>query len=222
VRGLTRYVPIMALAAALAGCASGTGPVKAAAPTSHAPTASASGSALASPTAGAAPLLGALPVPAGATPWTQNTNGLLSRDPFVQAFYVKSGWSQEEGDFARLGFISGVYEGWINADGSQQVIAIMRFPSAHNALSEFDALTGTLRDHATSSQVVTDPADGGLGTVNPTLDSMGNAKAELVTHTGDYVIDVHELTVGTPDPADAKALLLKQYQSFTSIQGDGA
>ena len=96
------------------------------------------------------------------------------------------------------------------------------FSGAHNALSEFDALTGTLRDHATSSQVVTDPADGGLGTVNPTLDSMGNAKAELVTHTGDYVIDVHELTVGTPDPADAKALLLKQYQSFTSIQGDGA
>jgi hypothetical protein len=62
--------------------------------------------------------------------------------------------------------------------------------------------------------VLTDAADGGVGTVSPTLDHLGNAIAEIAAVTGDYVIDVHEYAAATPEPAAAKALLLKQYDSI--------
>ena len=117
--------------------------------------------------------------------------------------------------YAARGYVSGAYEGWFLADGSEQSVAIIQFASPAGAVSQFDELTTTLKDHTTtSSQVVSDPADGGLGTINPTPDSLGNTVVELVTHLGDYVIDAHEYVPITPRLTAAKALLLEQYQSF--------
>ena len=223
------------LVAALAGCgpfgskaastgAASTGAASTGAPSGHAASglanASGSGSAsAASPSPTAAALLGILPVPAGANPWSQNTNSLLGRVAFVQAFYVKSAWTEEEGLFQRRGFVSGVHEGWFNADGTQQSIDLMRFASASGAVSEFDGLTGTLKDDETKSEtMISDSRDGGTGIINPVADSLGNTQVELVTHLGDYVIDVHEYVPVTPDSDAAKALLLQQYQAVQRTQ----
>jgi hypothetical protein len=159
-------------------------------------------------------LLGVLSVPAGAQPWTANTGKLMNTDTFVKAFYVQSAWAVEDGALPRRGFVSGVIEGWINHDGTQQSITIFRFATPDGAVSMYDALTNTLRDSPAPATVLTDSADGGAGTVSPTLDKLGNAVAEIAAHTGDYVIDVHEYAAATPDPAAAKALLLKQYDSL--------
>jgi hypothetical protein len=159
-------------------------------------------------------LLGVLPIPSGAQPWTENTGKLMSVDAFVKAFYVQSAWADEEGLLPRRGYVSGVIEGWINDDGTQQSIAILRFATPNGAISMFDGLTGTLRDKPAPATVLTDAADGGVGTVSPTLDHLGNAIAEIAAVTGDYVIDVHEYAAATPEPAAAKALLLKQYDSI--------
>lgn len=114
----------------------------------------------------------------------------------------------------RRGFVSGVIEGWNNPDGTQQVIVIFRFATANGAQSQFDGLTGRFRDQPAPATLLTDHADGGVGTVSPTLDSRGNAIAEIAACTGDYIIDVLEYSAATPDPAAATALLLKQYDSI--------
>lgn len=134
--------------------------------------------------------------------------------PFIQSFYVQSAWSQEEGDYTRAGFVSGAIEGWINSDGTQQLIEIARFATATGAQSQFDALTSTLIGKPKPATALTDPADGAFGTVSPTLDKLGNAVAEIAAVYGDDVIDVHEFAATTPDPAAAKALLLEQYDSI--------
>lgn len=211
-RGIVHYGAVLALGAVLTAC-SATAYV----PTGKAPTSpSASASAQASPgtVAAAAGPLGVLPIPAGARPWTSNTNKLMNVGTFIKTFYIKSAWAEEETLLPRRGFVSGVVEGWINADGSQQEISIYRFATANGAVSQFDGLASTLRGKPKPATVLTDPADEGAGTVSPTLDSMGNARAEIAARSGDYVIDVHEFTAATPDPAAAKALLLKQYDSL--------
>lgn len=214
------------LVAALAGCGPfGTKASSSGTPSSHAASAlaTATSASAASPSASAAPLLGVLPVPAGGNPWSENTNKPLGLVAFVQAFYVKSAWTEEEGLFQRRGYVSGVHQGWFNSDGTQQSIDIMRFASATGAVSEFDGLTGTLKDNATASEtMISDPQDGGTGTINPTADSLGNTTVELVTHLGDYVIDVHEYVPVKPDPDAAKALLLRQYQAVKSTQPSSA
>lgn len=244
-RAIARYACVLVLAAALAGCeetrvidvpvSTGDGPAASVSATASAsaaatasPSAAASPSASASPTAsasassGGASLLGLLPVPANATPWPQNTGGLLGLNAFVQEFYQQSRWTYQEGALRRRGFVSAVYEGWFNPDGSQQEIAIIRFTSPKGALSQFDDRTATLRQAGTAADVLTDARDGSSGTVVPTPDSFGNTRADLVTHVGDYAIEVIDATPVSPDPAAAKALMLKQYQYFKQVHPAGS
>jgi hypothetical protein len=39
---------------------------------------------------------------------------------------------------------------------------------------------------------------------------------DITAQVGDYLVDVHELTAMTPDPAAAKGLLLKQFKALKS------
>lgn len=213
-RGIVHYGAVLALFAVLTAC-SATTPVYVHTGKTPASPRPSDGAQASSGTAAAdTGPLGVLPIPAGAQPWTSNTNKLMNVDAFIKAFYLKSAQTEEESLLPRRGFVSGVVEGWINADGSQQEIAIYRFATANGAVSEFDALTGTLRGKPKPATVLTDPAVGGVGTVSPTLDSLGNAVAEIAARSGDYVIDVHEFSAASPDPAAGKALLLKQYDSL--------
>jgi len=153
-------------------------------------------------------------MPADAKPWHDNKSTPLGLDAFVEAFYVTSAWSTEKGLYKQRGFVSGTIQGWINADGSQESIAIAKFKGSSGAVSLFDGLTGTLKDSPAPAKAITDSSDGGVGVSHPTLDSDGDALAEIVAHTGVYVIDVHEWRASTPAPYTAKALLLKQYQGI--------
>jgi hypothetical protein len=135
-------------------------------------------------------------------------------DAYVQGFYVKSAWTEEEGLYARRGFVSGEVEGWINTDGTQQLIAIARFATAKGALSLFDGLTNTFREKPKPATMVTYATVGGVGWTTPTLDAEGNARTEIAVQLGDTVIDVIEYAAVTPDVAAAEALLLKQYDSL--------
>jgi hypothetical protein len=153
-------------------------------------------------------------MPAGAKAWSDNSGKPMGLDAFVKAFYIASAYSKEKSLYTQRGFVSGTIQGWINADGSQQSIAIIKFKGSSGATSLFDGLTGTLKDTPKPAKTISDPADGGVGISDPTIDSLGNANAEIVAHTGVYVIDVHQFTASTPDPAAAKALLLKQYESL--------
>jgi hypothetical protein len=213
-RGIVHCGAVLGLGVVLTACS--------ATKTVYVPTGKASASPSASASAQASPgivaadtgPLGVLPIPAGARPWTSNTDKPMNVDAFIKAFYLKSVWTEEETLLPRRGFVSGMIEGWINADGSQQEIAIYHFATANGAVSQLDDLADTLRGKPKPATVLTDPADGGVGTVSPTLDSLGNAIAEIAARSGDYVIDVHEFSAASPDPAAAKALLLKQYDSL--------
>jgi hypothetical protein len=211
-----RCIPVLLLPAALAACASA--PAASSSPSSAPAT---SASATASPDAAAADPgpLGVLPVPAGATPWIANTNTPMNLDAFVQQFYVKTGWTEEEGLYKQRGFTSAAIEGWINLDGSQQSINIVRFSTAKGALSLFDGTTNTWRGNPKPAEMLTDPAVDGVGWINPTLDSDGNARVEIAAQLGDTVIDVIEYTAATPDVAAAKSLILKQYESLKTARG---
>lgn len=213
-RTTVRYVAFIMLAAPVAACSAATmgGKAVSALPYSRSPiSAPAPGSHT-----GATGTVSVPPVPVGATPWKENTGTPMQLDAFVHRFYVQSSWSDEEGRFKQRGFVSGAIQGWINTDGSQQSISIMRFASSAGALSEFNDLTSSFRDKPKPATVVTDATDGAVGTVNPTPDSLGNALVDMTAHVGGYVIDVHEFTAGTADPAAAKGLLLKQYNSLNS------
>jgi len=213
-RALASGCAVLFLGALVSGCSAGSTADVPASATSAGPSASASAPAASATAVAQRGLLGVLPIPAGARPWTENTNELMSADAFIKAFYVQSAWAEEEGLLPRRGFVSGVIEGWTNTDGTQQEIAIYKFATENGALSQFDGLTGALRDNPAPATVLTDSADGGIGTVSPKLDHLGNAIAEIAARSGDYVIDVHEFAAATPEPAAAKALLLKQYDSI--------
>jgi hypothetical protein len=79
----------------------------------------------------------------------------------------------------------------------------------------FCALMVRQRWHEATGGLIGTGADqaaiGAAGMSNPTLDTLGNAKVEFAIAVGDYMIRVQEFTAVTPDPADAKALLQKQY-----------
>jgi hypothetical protein len=216
-RTFVSYAAATLLAAAVvSGCSvAHTGAAVLSHPVSLKPTASgtSTGGKSSYGTAASRPLA-MLPIPVGAQPWTSNTNKPLSLTAFVHGFYVKDAWTDEAGQDSRRRFVSGAIEGWINTDGSQQYIAIAKFATPQGAVSMFDGLTGTLRDLPSPHKVLTDPRDGGVGTVSPTLDADGNAIAEIAVRTGDYVIDVHEFTAVTPDSDAAKALLLHQFDTL--------
>ena len=91
-------------------------------------------------------LLGVLPVPAGATPWSTNTNALMSLVSFVQSTYFKSAWTEEEALDIRRGFVAAVVRGWTIADGSRQLIRLL---AQAGYIWAFPALTASpgARDH---------------------------------------------------------------------------
>ena len=62
--------------------------------------------------------------------------------------------------------------------------------------------------------MMSDPAVGATGYIDPTLDNLGNAKVEIAAHTGDYMIRVLEYTAATADPPAAKALIQQQYDAI--------
>jgi len=162
-------------------------------------------------------LLSELPIPAGSTPWTANTNALMSRVAFVRAFYVQSAWTNEEGLYLRRGYVSGVQEGWINENGSQQSVTIARFATAAGAVSAYDDLTSSYKQESKPTTQLSDPAVGGAGVIDPTLDKLGNARVEIAAHIGDYMIRVIEFTAVTPDPTHAKELMLAQYDALKNV-----
>lgn len=238
-RGFKIRVPVAAFVAicavAVAGCASNSsgagmipgGQATAVSALGGVPAAAISGGAsaqpsTAAPSTAALPLYGVLPVPSGTTPWTSNTGKLLSRVAFIQDFYEKSVWTTEENAFVSRGFVSAVYEGWINSDDSQQSIAILRFATTNGAQSHYNARTSTLQDAATKTELVNDPTDGGVGASDPTLDNLGNAHVEILSRVGVYVIDVIQYTPAKTDPASGKSLLEQQYQRLKSANLPGA
>ena len=160
-----------------------------------------------------------LPVPAGARPYRANANRPLSLKAFVQQFYMKTVWADEEGRDARRGFKTGEVEGWINTDGSEQIISIARFKTAQGARSMYEGMTAGYTDHPKPATLLNDAAVGGLGWVNPTLDSYGNARVEIAALVRDEVVIVVEYTAATPDTAAAKALMLKQYDKPATRYG---
>jgi hypothetical protein len=208
-RFVSRFIPFVVLAGVLAGCS--TSP---AAPANSPSGATSAPSPKPSPTAPAAGPLGALPIPSGARAFSSNTSRPMGLDAFVRAFYIKSAWTAEEGQFHSRGFRSGALEGWINSDGSQQTIAIMHFATVNGAVSELDDLTGAWRQESPKS-MLTDAAVRGTGWVDRKLDSLGNARVEIATRLGDTIIDVHEFTASAPDIPPAKALILSQFDSLT-------
>jgi hypothetical protein len=135
---------------------------------------------------------------------------------FVDRFYISSAKASEERLFARRGFRSGIVQGWINGDGSQQSIAIARFSGVNGATSAFDDLASALREKHAPWKAVADSAVGGVGAADPKLDSMGNALVDVAARVGDDLVDVHEYSAATPDPAAAKALLAQQIKALKS------
>jgi hypothetical protein len=210
--GLARYAPLMALVPLLAACHIVPDFSSATSSAPATPSGTQPSVIDTSPSAPATGPLGVLLVPAGAKPWSDNKSTPLDLNAFVEGFYVKSAWTTEKGLYRQRGFVSGTLQGWINADGSQESIAIAKFAASSGAISLFDGLTGTLKDSPAPAKAITDSTDGAVGVSDPTLDSDGDALAEIATHTGAYVIDVHVWTASTPSPAIAKALLSKQYQ----------
>jgi hypothetical protein len=104
-----------------------------------------------------------------------------------------------------------VQQGWINTDGTQQSITLIRFAIPAGATSTFDDLSSAWKDKPKPVTMVTDPAIGAVGWSDPAMDALGNTEVELAVAVGDIVIRVQEYAAVTPDPADAKVLLQKQY-----------
>jgi hypothetical protein len=218
-----RHMVFLVAAALLAGCSAGSSAGSSASTTSHPLTTTSSSAgtaarATATPSATASPskgLLGVLPVPAGATPWPTNTNALMSLISFVKSSFSKSAWTEAEALYARRGFESAVQQGWTNADGSQQAIRLVRFATPAGATSAFDEVRSGWKRKPQPVTMLADPAIGAVGWSSPTLDSLGNADAEFGVAVGDTMILAVEYTAATPDPAAAKVLLQRQYDSLT-------
>jgi hypothetical protein len=159
--------------------------------------------------------LGILPLPPGSTPFpAYDTGRPVSRDAFIQASYDKNSWAYEESQIARSGFVSGAMEVWNTFYSSQEWIFIARFFSPIDASSWFDRHVYDFRPVLKSPAVVTDPADGGMGWIDPDLSAQGYAAVKVEAHIGSDVILVIELTPTKPDPAAAKSLLLRQYDGL--------
>jgi hypothetical protein len=222
-RKIVHVVWLLAAAVPAAGCASTAGSSAGGSPASSSPasarpsgTGTVAPSAL-TPTATSAAVstpLDILPVPPTSHPWADNTNAPMKLDAFIDKFYDTDSQAAEKSLYAQRGFVSGAYEGWFNADGSQQSIAIARFSTASGATYAFGDLSGSLRQDPAPSKVFTDSVDGAVGSQDPKLDSQGNAFVDITAHVGDYLVDVHEYSAATPNISAAKALLLKQVQAL--------
>jgi hypothetical protein len=161
--------------------------------------------------------LGLLAIPSTANAWTTNTNARMSLDAYIKQVYDSSSQADEKSLYTQRGFVSGAFEGWFNDDGSQQTIAIAHFASSSGATYAFGDLSGSFSQEPAPSTVFTDSADGAVGSVDPKLDSQGNAFVDITARVGDYLVEVHEFSAATPNRSAAKALLLKQVES---LKGD--
>jgi hypothetical protein len=135
----------------------------------------------------------------------------MSRISFVKWTYNKSRWTEEEAMYVRRGFVSAVVRGWVNPDGSQQSIELVRFATPTGATSASDDV---LSQKPTSARMLADSAIGATGWSDPTLNKQGDAQVIFTAVVGDTMILVCEYTAATPDPAAAKALLERQYDSL--------
>jgi hypothetical protein len=160
---------------------------------------------------------GLLAIPASATPWTANTNAPMGLASWVDRFFDTASQAREKSLYKQRGFVTGGYEGWINSDQTQQSISVARFATANGAISAFDDLSNALGEKPKPWTMISDPADQAVGAVNPQLDSDGNALVDITARVGDYLVDVHEFSAATPDPAAAKALLLEQVKALKSV-----
>lgn len=213
-----RHVSLLVIAVSVAGCAASHA-TSANGGTTQSPSASAKpsgGKAAASAAAARSGPLGVLAVPPGAKAWTENRDAPMSLATFIGTFFDAADKTREEGLYTRRGFKSGTVQGWINSDGTQQSIALARFSTASGATSAFDGIAANLRDKRAPNEAVKDPACGGVGTADPKLDSMGNAFVDIVANVGDYMVDVHEFSAMTADPAAASALLSRQCKALKS------
>jgi hypothetical protein len=138
----------------------------------------------------------------------------MSLISFVQLFYSKSAWTEEEALDTRRGFVSAVYQGWTNADGSEQSIALVRFTTLAGATSAFDEASSGYKQMPKPATMLADPAIGAVGWSSPTLDTRGNARVIYAVAVGDTMILAVEYSAATPDPAAAKVLLQEQYDSL--------
>src|SRR4051794_4135859 len=143
-RGIARYTPLIALVPVITACHivpqfSASSSSSATPPTSGAST-SGGGSTPSTPSSPATTSppntgpLGVLPMPAGAKPWDDNKSTPMGLDAFIKAFYVDSAFTKEKALYTQRGFVSGTIQGWINADGSQQSIAIIKFKGSSGAV----------------------------------------------------------------------------------------
>ena len=227
-KAIVRGAWLLAVAASVAGCApvvatSASGGSTQDWSASVLPLGASSGASTPStPSAPSADPRGMLPIPSGANPWTSNTDAPMGLSAYIDTFYIASGQAQEKSLYTRRGFVSGEVQGWINVDGSQQRIAIARFATATGAISAFDDLTSTLDQKPAPWTVVSDSADGAVGAADPQPDSLGNDLVDIAARVGDYLVDVHEYTAMTPDPAAAKALLLQQVKALESAPPETA
>ncbi len=135
----------------------------------------------------------------------------MSRVSYVQSLYIKSAWGQEEVLYARRGFVAAIEQGWTNADGSEQFIALVRLAIPAGAASALDEQISDWKEQP-GLTAVTAPGTGAAGFSGPTLDSQGNAHVNFFFAVGDTVVRVVEYTAATPNPAAAKALVEKRYQ----------
>lgn len=198
---------LLCVAVAVAGCAFATGSQRPAIVEGARP------SAVSAASTGP---FGMLAIPAGATPWTSNTDAPMSLEPYIDEFWISSARAGEKSEYAQWGFVSGGIDGWINVDGSQQSIAIARFSTVTGAINAFDELSSALADKPAPCTTFAGPADQAVGSVDPKLDSYGNALVEITARVGDYLVDVHEFAAAIPDPSAAKALFLAQVKALKS------
>jgi hypothetical protein len=138
----------------------------------------------------------------------------MSLTSYVKLAYSKSYWTEEKALNARRGFVSAVDKGWTNADGSGQEITLARFASRAGVTSALDEVISGFKQEPYPDKVLAVPAIGAVGWSRLTLDSQGYSDVEFAAAVGDTMILVVEQTAATPDPAAAKALLRRQYDSL--------
>lgn len=212
-------VLLASLATLVAGCSSTAGgaPVGlATAAASHGPSSPASPSGPASPNgpasgSGSALLASLVPYPAGARPWVKNKTGVLGLDAFVDNFYVAKERATSRSLTVARGFDTSVRRGWINADGTQAEVWLVRFHSAAGARSMYLSVTANWKKAARPTTTFADTEVHGTGELIPKLDSLGNAPAKVATCTGRVFAYVMTFAPASPDKAVTTSLMRRQY-----------
>ena len=141
----------------------------------------------------------------------------MSLVPYINTFFIASAQVHEKSMYTRRVFVSGGIEGWINLDGSQQRIAIARFATANGALSAFDDLSSFLSEKPAPWTVLSDSADGAVGIGRPATGRQWIRRGRYRRPSRDYLVDVREFTIGFPNSAAAKALLLQQVKALENV-----